>query len=196
MRRELVITALLSILLMGGCASKKVETTEIKGGDGIGTHQQGTNTSGLSGTTHSRNYDNVDPYGRDYQGDGSYNQDQGYDASLAGGIKKIYFDVDQYAITPEKLPIVIHDAKILQRAINKGARVKIEGHCDATGSDEYNYALGLRRAKATKDALVVRGVKPSALSIISMGESAPECTTSYSSACFAKNRRVEFRIMQ
>jgi peptidoglycan-associated lipoprotein len=74
--------------------------------------------------------------------------------------------------------------------------VKIEGHCDAAGSDEYNYALGLRRAKATKDALTANGISSNNITLVSMGESAPECAMNSSADCYAKNRRVEFKVMQ
>ena len=52
--------------------------------------------------------------------------------------------------------------------------------------------MGLKRAKSAKEALVNRGVDASSITIVSMGESAPECT-GYSRECFAKNRRVEFK---
>ncbi|HHB94944.1 MAG TPA: peptidoglycan-associated lipoprotein, partial [Campylobacterales bacterium] len=85
--------------------------------------------------------------------------------------------------------------RILSGVVKSGSRVKIEGHCDATGTDEYNYALGLRRAKSAKEALVDRGINSSSITMISMGESSPACTTDYSSACYAKNRRVEFKVI-
>jgi len=185
MKKELMMTLLL-VALFTGCASKKVDTLDIT--DGTATSQ------GMTEGTEVRGYQNVDPYGSENHGNVDYNQDMGY-GEANGGVKNIYFAVDQYVITPEKLPTVINNANILQQAIKAGSRVKIEGHCDATGTDEYNYALGLRRAKAAKDAIVIRGVKPSAITIVSMGESAPACTSSYSEACFAKNRRVEFKIV-
>ena len=74
--------------------------------------------------------------------------------------------------------------------------MKIEGHCDATGSDEYNYALGLRRAKAAKDAMISNGINSNSISLVSMGESSPDCTSSSSADCYSKNRRAEFRVSQ
>jgi len=63
------------------------------------------------------------------------------------------------------------------------------------GSDEYNYALGLKRAKSAKEALVSRGgINPSKIIIVSYGESSPLCTRDYSEECLSKNRRVEFKI--
>jgi outer membrane protein OmpA-like peptidoglycan-associated protein len=161
-------------------------------------------------------YDNVDPYGNEnYGNNGSYTDNNGYgengsyvDGSKGygygsnsygdgtGGIQNVYFDVDQYAITSEKLSIISHDANILRADIQNGAKLKIEGHCDASGSDEYNYALGLRRAKSAKDAMVSNGINSNSITLVSMGESAPACTSSSSAGCYAKNRRVEFKVFQ
>jgi peptidoglycan-associated lipoprotein len=186
MRKRLIMNLLL-LALFTGCASKKANTIDINDGTSTGNGDEVVDSSQING------YQNVDPYGSENYGNVNYNQNSDYGA-VGGGIKNIYFAVDQYVITPEKLPTVINNANILKSAIKTGARVKIEGHCDATGTDEYNYALGLRRAKAAKDAIAIRGVNPSAIKIVSMGESTPECTSSYSESCFAKNRRVEFKI--
>ncbi len=191
MRRELIITAI-SVLLLSGCASKKIDTVDVNTGS---TSENGV----VDGTYVNGNdygeYENVDPYGRENHGNMEYNQNASY-GSQSTGVQNIYFGVDQYLITAEKLPIIIHNANILKQATRSGSKVKIEGHCDASGTDEYNYALGLRRAKSAKDAIVVRGVDASSIKMVSMGESSPECTTDYSSDCFAKNRRVEFKIVE
>ena len=73
--------------------------------------------------------------------------------------------------------------------------IKLEGNCDEWGTDEYNYALGLKRAKSVKDTLVAHGVSESNLKLISYGESNPTCTEK-NEACWSKNRRVEFKINQ
>ncbi|MCH9741436.1 MAG: OmpA family protein [Epsilonproteobacteria bacterium] len=180
MKRKLLITTLALTLLATGCAQKKVNTVDVNG--------NGANGVGTDTNTHT----NVDPFGSPNGGGyGNYNQNTGYEGDANGGVQSIYFNVDKYVITPEMLPTVINNANLL-----KNNRVKIEGHCDATGTDEYNYALGLKRAKAAKDAIVSRGVSASNVTMVSMGESAPECTTGFSSDCYAKNRRVEFKVVQ
>ncbi len=189
MKKKILLTATVMTLIMTGCAQKKLNTVDTSSavpvGDGSDVYQNGTEV-----------YQNVDPYG---SGNGQYGNGQygsNGDAYANGGLQKIYFGVDQYNITPDQLGVVAEDAKILKSAISTGAKVKIEGHCDATGTDEYNYALGLRRAKAAKDALQANGVNPNQLLLVSMGESSPECTTSASPECYAKNRRVEFKVLQ
>ena len=193
-----------------GCAQKKVVEVDpdTKGIGTIGTNTGtigraiGTGTGGNQVITSGRGwddasstYDNVDPYGSSNSGgnyrqnSGGYNQSNNYNGS-ANGMKTIYFGVDQYMISADKLPKVIATANILKK---NARRVRVEGHCDASGTDEYNYALGLKRAKSAKDALINRGVKASNITMVSMGESAPECSTGFSSGCFSKNRRVEFK---
>ncbi|MDU5325453.1 OmpA family protein, partial [Campylobacter ureolyticus] len=71
--------------------------------------------------------------------------------------------------------------------------VKVEGNCDEWGTDEYNYALGLKRAKSVKDALVANGVRADRISVVSYGESNPVCKDK-SKSCDAQNRRDEFRV--
>jgi peptidoglycan-associated lipoprotein len=185
MKKRLIITVS-SILLIMGCAQKEVST--------VGVEDKGIDYSAIDSNNNGTQYENVDLYDRESGGGYSYNS--GYNEGANGGIKNIYFATDQYHITSDKLHIIRNNAKILSPAVNSGSRVKIEGHCDATGTDEYNYALGLRRAKATKDATVSAGIRPSSITVVSMGESSPECTAGYSSACYAKNRRVEFKVIR
>ena len=73
-------------------------------------------------------------------------------------------------------------------------KVKLEGNSDEWGSDEYNYALGLKRAKAAKDALVADGIDASKIVLVSFGESNPICTQK-NTACWKMNRRVDYRLL-
>lgn len=194
MKKKILLTAVTMTLIMTGCAQKKLNTMP----DNTATNGSGTTNGSGNTIIQSYEYENVDPIGQGMnQGNGTYGQggtEYSEENGMYGnsGIQNIYFNVDQYNITSEKLSQVSHNASLLRNS----AKVKIEGHCDASGSDEYNYALGLRRAKAAKDALVINGVAANKVSLVSMGESSPECVTSSSSDCYAKNRRVEFKAMQ
>lgn len=185
MTRRIVFAVTTITLLMSGCAQKKVAT--VTDAPSVDPTAYGTG----NGTTV---YQNVDPYGN---GTGTYGNSQ-YESNHAyagESVKNLYFDVDQYTITPEKLVVVSNNANVLKNDVAQGATIKLEGHCDASGTDEYNFALGLRRAKATKDALVIKGIAAEKINLVSMGESSPECSTSTSSVCYAKNRRVEFKVV-
>jgi len=191
MKKKLSIIAISFAILVSGCAQKNVSELGID--DKAVSQQTPIYSTPDSSTNIDNGYENVDLYGKNNSG--TYTDDNSY-GDTSGGIKNIYFDVDQYIITADKLPTIIYDARILSGAVKNGSRVKIEGHCDATGTDEYNYALGLRRANASKEAIVSQGINPSSITIVSMGESSPACTTDYSEACFAKNRRVEFKVIR
>ena len=76
---------------------------------------------------------------------------------------------------------------------NAAAMIRIEGHCDERGTDEYNMALGQKRADAAKDYVAKYGVSASRLSTISYGESRP-ADFGHNESAWAKNRRAEFKI--
>ncbi len=115
-------------------------------------------------------------------------------AQLEQKVKIIHFDFDKYNIRKDQKPLVEYDAKVVNSPEAKDFSVKLEGNCDEWGSDEYNYALGLRRAKKVKTTLSALGVDTSRLMIISYGKSNPVCTE-HNKACWAKNRRVDFEFL-
>ena len=78
---------------------------------------------------------------------------------------------------------------------NQSALLLIEGHADERGTNEYNLALGERRAKATRDYLVSVGIDAGRITVISYGEERPTCTEK-AEACWAKNRRAHFLVKQ
>lgn len=105
----------------------------------------------------------------------------------------IHFDFDRYDIKERDREILRSLADWLLK--NKEAKVEIEGHCDERGSNEYNLALGDRRAHSTKQYLVTLGVSESRIKTISYGEEKPFCTES-GEDCWWKNRRGHFSIQQ
>ena len=103
-------------------------------------------------------------------------------------LKDINFDFDKYDIRPGDAKILDANATWLKSNNNL---VLIEGHCDERGTNEYNLALGERRAKAAMNYLVSQGVQAGRITIISYGEERPLCTE-HNEACWAKNRRAHF----
>lgn len=102
-----------------------------------------------------------------------------------------YFGFDRSDLTDEAKAIL--DAKLAILQSSPALRVLIEGHADETGSDEYNLALGHRRAEAAKRYLTDQGLDAGRLTTLSYGEERPACTDANKS-CYARNRRAEFRI--
>src|SRR6516165_8428580 len=76
---------------------------------------------------------------------------------------------------------------------NPSAVVEIEGHCDERGTNDYNMALGAKRAQAAMDYLITVGVAAGRLSTTSYGEEVPVCQE-HTEECWAKNRRDRFVI--
>jgi peptidoglycan-associated lipoprotein len=103
----------------------------------------------------------------------------------------IYFDYDSDAIAEAGRSALDQKLAILQA--NSGVRLRIAGHADERGSDEYNLALGQRRAAAAKRYLTQRGIPEARIEIISFGEERPAASGSDESA-WAQNRRDEFEI--
>ena len=101
----------------------------------------------------------------------------------------IYFDFDKYDIRTDAKPILQSVAEWLMK--NKSADLLIEGHCDDRGTNEYNLALGDRRAKAVRDSLVALGIPSGRINFISYGEEKPLCTQK-TEECWQKNRRAHF----
>ncbi len=137
----------------------------------------------------------------DENGDGAIDPNAGYnangnglDGSLADeaalrAITTFYFEYDSSDLKPEAMRALDVHAKDLK---GNGARVVLEGHADERGTREYNMALGERRAKAVQRYLVLQGVSPAQLELVSYGEERPVATGSNDQS-WAQNRRVELR---
>ena len=109
---------------------------------------------------------------------------------MQANLKPVYFNYDQYTLTPEAQAAVQYNAEILKRAPQ--VAVLLEGHCDERGTDEYNLALGERRARAVANSLTTLGV-PNRLSTVSYGSELP-VDPGHNEAAWAQNRRVQFRV--
>jgi peptidoglycan-associated lipoprotein len=104
-------------------------------------------------------------------------------------LKDINFDFDRYDIRPDDAKILDAHATWLK---SNDVLLLIEGHCDERGTNEYNLALGERRARATLNYLVSQGVQADRVTIVSYGEEQPLCTE-HAEDCWATNRRAHFR---
>jgi len=108
--------------------------------------------------------------------------------------KPVYFDYDSYDVSDSMSRDIIHNVNILKK-MGKGQKLTVEGNCDELGTDEYNYGLGLKRAKIVQDALAIEGFSGDSVKTVSYGESNPSCTE-HNDDCWAKNRRVDFKLEQ
>ena len=171
-KKMIISTATLSLLLLTGCG----QTAPDLGGSSNNI----SDAPALSGDTVSIN---ENAYGNESGGRGNSSSD---------GFQSVYFDFGDYSISSGMENAISRNVNVSGNA--SGKRIKIEGNCDEFGTDEYNYALGLKRAKSVKDSMGAQGMDISKVVMVSFGESNPICTNSTDS-CYGKNRRVDLRLV-
>jgi peptidoglycan-associated lipoprotein len=102
--------------------------------------------------------------------------------------RSVYYPFDVSVVQDADKPVVQAHAKYLSEHANR--KVRLEGNCDERGSDEYNLALGQRRADGVKKMLLVSGVKDSQIETVSYGEEKPKAT-GHDEASWSQNRRTD-----
>lgn len=165
MTRPFISVLLLLALSLGvGCASKKPTAAGAGGGASTGTEGGVTESPGGGG------------------GAG------GAGESLDASAPTVYFEFNSYTIDASERDKLQKAADALKA--KESAQVTIEGHCDERGSNEYNLALGERRALAVKSYLQKLGIEGKRLATISYGEEKPS-DSSHTESAWSKNRRGE-----
>jgi peptidoglycan-associated lipoprotein len=174
-RRILVLMLLAGCLGLAACASKPPKPTaatqQSTAGGGPGAQSQGAEGSANA---------NGGPFGNQSSVPGPQ---QGMLAKRA-----IYFDFDSSVIKGEGIDVVAAHAKYLSD--HPDARVRLEGNTDERGSPEYNIGLGMRRAQAVRQALLLQGASANQLTVVSYGAEHP-VDPAHNEAAWAKNRRVD-----
>lgn len=117
----------------------------------------------------------------------------GSDSGKIAGLKTVHFEYDKSSLS-EKTKKELQGNAAWMKA-NPSVKIQIEGHCDARGSQEYNLALGERRANAAKAYLKSQGINESRLAIISYGKERP-LESGDSEQAYAQNRRANFVPLQ
>jgi peptidoglycan-associated lipoprotein len=105
------------------------------------------------------------------------------------GLQTVYFDFDQFSLSGAAREALRRNAEILQS--HSDILVEIQGNCDDRGSEEYNLALGERRARSAKDYLVNSGISRGRISTVSFGESNP-ASMGQTERVWQLNRRDDF----
>jgi len=167
MRQQIFLAAGLVFLVLNGCSQTAPNLGNVYG------------SSAISGDTVS-----IDESG--------YGNDPAYYNSSSDGFKSVYFNFDEYEINSDMQENMNTNVSV---GIAASSRIKIEGNCDEFGTDEYNYALGLKRAKAVKDSLFAQGIDNNKMILVSLGESSPVCND-VSESCYKRNRRVDIRLVK
>lgn len=122
---------------------------------------------------------------------GEIQKNAGQIDELKSALAKIYFDFDSYNLSGTARSDLVKNAKLLKK--DSVGKVRIEGNCDERGSDEYNLALGEKRANVAMRYLVTLGIPAERLSVISYGKEKP-ADPGHDEAAWARNRRDEFAV--
>jgi peptidoglycan-associated lipoprotein len=109
--------------------------------------------------------------------------------ALTARFQTIYFEFDKSSLLPDARQALQHNGDLITQ--NPGFNVEIQGHCDERGSNEYNMALGQRRAESARQYLVDLGVAASRITTMSYGEEQP-AVQGHNEVAWSKNRRAEF----
>jgi peptidoglycan-associated lipoprotein len=168
--RAAVIALAVIGLAIGGCSTKKKPNEGGVGGPGSGLGEGPLGGSSLKGL-----------------------QNGTLGANGQGPLGDIHFDYNEATIRSQDNDVLKTNADYLTS--HAQSRVQIEGHCDDRGSEEYNIALGARRAQAAKDYLATLGISGDRMSTISYGKELPLCTEE-TDDCWAQNRRDHFALSQ
>lgn len=181
MNNKLWVITAVGALLLSGCAQSAPDLGDIDTGTGIDPAilEGGNAISGDTISIDESSYGNETGTGL-----GGFN-------SSSDGFKSIYFSFDHYTVSAKMNESMAVNTQIAKTA---SGTIKIEGNCDEFGTDEYNYALGLKRAKAVKDTLLGQGIEASKIVMVSFGESTPVCQSAEDS-CYEQNRRVDLRLV-
>jgi peptidoglycan-associated lipoprotein len=110
---------------------------------------------------------------------------------LKAALERIYFDFDAYVLSQEARATLVKNAELIKK--DPAVKVRIEGNCDERGSDEYNLALGERRARSAMQYLITMGIPAERLSVISYGKEKP-AEPGHNETAWTKNRRDEFAV--
>ena len=181
MKKVLLSSAIVAALIFTGCSSKDPSIDTTKDANSGQNSYNNSNTETVTGTDIMVNEDN------------SADSNEMSMSTLESQMQSVHFNFDQFSLS-SSMTDKLSDNAALATTKASSYMVKIEGNCDEWGSDEYNYALGLKRANSAKAVLVEKGVSAERISMVSYGESNPVCNDK-TRECWAENRRVDFKLL-
>ena len=183
MRRELVLAGLIAVSLsLGACRRKQVPVAAVTTAP-VTSSVAGVDRSQLVRDSIERA--RADSVARLATAGDAVN----LRTALEAGVR---FDYDAADITDDGRAVL--DAKLPILRANQAVRIRISGHTDSRGSDEYNLALGLRRAASARKYLSDRGIAVGRIDVVSFGEERP-AVSGDDEGSFSQNRRGEFEIL-
>jgi peptidoglycan-associated lipoprotein len=164
--KTIALASVWVVLVIAGCSKKPAP---------VGVENTGATQLGEGGTG----------------GSGGTSPDDFTTGHVGGPLSDIHFGYNDSTIQEQDGSVLRSNASWLQS--HPQTRVQVEGYCDERGSEEYNIALGAKRAQAGKDYLATLGISETRMSTISYGKELPVCTD-HDESCWSQNRRDHFSV--
>ena len=177
----MMLAVVVSALVLAGCAKNKNQG-EVGTGSAPATDVSGSGDFGDTGASSAN------------AGDGSAVSSEELDEAarkLEADLGPVFFAFDKYELSQESRDTLTANARLLRDS--PAFNIWIEGHCDERGTNEYNLALGDRRARAARDFLVAAGVAANRMTVISYGEERP-FAMGHDESAWSQNRRAHFKV--
>lgn len=180
------------LLAVAGCSKKKVDSgAGAAGSDPYAASSRSGSESSLGTDPSASRLGKGDDAARKARLRDRLANDPEFRKAVDDITERIFFDYDSNAIRADAQAILRKKVDLLKRYPD--VNIVVEGHCDARGTEEYNLALGERRARSAYEYLIQLGVSTERMSIVSYGEEKPLDAGSGEEA-YAKNRRDEFAV--
>ncbi|MCK9338219.1 MAG: OmpA family protein [Arcobacteraceae bacterium] len=190
MKKFGLYSVVLAALLVGGCTQKTVQVDT----------SSDVSTSGYSQGDVDSKLNAMDNVVLDFveglSDGGDWRNDRVFSTMIDGKLVQVtslYFPFDKFHLTSDMVTRAKANSSAIM-AVGRDVKITIEGNTDEWGTDEYNYALGLKRANTTKEALITDGVNASTISMVSFGEGNPVCTDK-TQECWKMNRRADYKVL-
>ena len=190
MKKFGLYSVVLAALLVGGCKQKTVQVDT----------SSDVSTSGYSQGDVDSKLNAMDNVVLDFveglSDGGDWRNDRVFSTMIDGKLVQVtslYFPFDKFHLTPDMVTRAKANSSSIM-AVGRDVKITIEGNTDEWGTDEYNYALGLKRANTTKEALVADGVNATTIAMVSFGEGNPVCTDK-TQECWKMNRRADYKVL-
>lgn len=183
MKKSVLLIIAVLALFISGCSQK---TPEIDSGPVLDSGYSEQQKPVLSSDDKINQIDSFDQSEK-------YVSEDDLITSIETEVNTLYFATDSYQLSDSEMIKLTQNSNIFNGELSSDLSIKIEGNCDEWGTDEYNYALGLKRAKSVKNSLNQMGVSEDRMSLISYGESKPICSE-HNAGCWQQNRRVDFKL--
>ena len=193
-RSRLIYLGLTAAVIMAACGKKGPEAPAPKAPQATGpdTAAERMRADSIAAEEERRRREEAERIQRQREADSLAALARSGDEMRAALATMIHFDYDKADVRPDDAAIL--DAKVALLQQNANLRIRVHGHCDERGSDEYNLALGNRRATMVKQYLVNHGIDASRIETQSWGEERPIAQGATEEA-WSQNRRAEFEII-